>query len=67
MQSASFGCGFAGAVLTPMLLRCDRDGLRAVLDTSTHSNVQLYSRLGFETTAEFQPSFSPATVHRGYG
>ena len=34
---------------------CDRDGLRAVMDTSTRSNMQLYSRLGFETTAELQP------------
>jgi len=46
--------GFARAVLTPMLRRCDRDGLPAVLDTSTLSNVQMYSRLGFETTAKLQ-------------
>ena len=46
--------GFARAVLTPMLRRCDRDGLPAVLDTSTLSNVPMYSRLGFETTAKLQ-------------
>lgn len=49
------GIGLARAVVTPMLRRCDREGLRAVLDTSALSNVQLYSRLGFETTAEVQP------------
>jgi GNAT superfamily N-acetyltransferase len=49
------GCGLGRAVLTPVLRRCDRDGLRAVLDTSTYSNVRLYSRLGFETTAEVEP------------
>ena len=51
----SRGFGFGSAVLTPMLQRCDRDGLPAVLDTSTQSNVRLYSRLGFDTTAEVQP------------
>ena len=43
-------------MLTTVLQQCDRDGLRAVLDTSTHDNVQLYSRLGFETTAEVEPA-----------
>jgi len=49
------GFGYGTAVLTPVLQQCDRDGLRAVLDTSTPSNVLLYSRLGFETTAEVEP------------
>ena len=48
-DSASPSCVDAGAAA------CDRDGLRAVLDTSTRRNMQLYSRLGFETTAELQP------------
>ena len=50
------GHGFGRAVLAPVLRQCDRDGLRAVLDTSTRGNVQLYSRLGFETTAEVDPA-----------
>jgi GNAT superfamily N-acetyltransferase len=49
------GLGLTPAVLQPVLRRCDHDGLQAVLDTSTLSNVRLYSRLGFETTAELQP------------
>jgi len=51
----SRGLGLCAAVLSPVLQRCDREGLCAVLDTSTQSNVRLYSRLGFKTTAEIQP------------
>ena len=49
------GLGLTRAVLAPILRRCDCDGLPAVLDTSTPSNVRLYSRLGFETSAELRP------------
>jgi GNAT superfamily N-acetyltransferase len=49
------GRGLATAVLAPMLRRCDRQRVAAVLDTSTRGNVRFYSRLGFEVTAEMRP------------
>ncbi len=43
--------GLAGAVLEPVLRRCDTDGHLAVLDTASPSNVSFYQRFGFESQA----------------
>ena len=54
--------GLARAVLSPVLRQCDQDGLEAVLDTSTRSNVELYAGMGFRTTAELHPAPGAPTV-----
>ena len=51
----------AGRRSTAVLVTATGTGPGA-LDTSTHTNVQLYSRLGFDTKAELA-----VAVHRGYG
>jgi GNAT superfamily N-acetyltransferase len=44
------GKGLGGAVLAPVLARCDRDGLPAYLESSNEANVPFYERQGFEVT-----------------
>lgn len=53
------GRGMASAVLRPMLERCDREALPAVLDTYVESNLAFYRRRGFEVTAEHELPSGP--------
>ncbi len=46
------GRGLASAVLHPVLERCDRERVAAVLDTCVESNVRWYARHGFRITSE---------------
>lgn len=46
------GRGLAGAVLSPVLDQCDKDGVAAYLESSKESNIAYYARLGFRVTAE---------------
>ena len=46
--------GLAAKVLRPVLAAADEEGTLAYLETSSESNVALYSRLGFTVTAHFQ-------------
>jgi GNAT superfamily N-acetyltransferase len=42
--------GIGGALLAPVLDRCDRDFLPAYLESSREDNVAFYQKLGFEVT-----------------
>lgn len=58
---ASQGQGLGGALLAPVLERCDRDGLPAYLESSTERNRALYERNGFALTGTFpMPAGGPA-------
>jgi GNAT superfamily N-acetyltransferase len=46
------GRGFGGALMQPVLSRCDRDGTPAYLESSKRRNVVLYERHGFEVVEE---------------
>ena len=45
--------GLGGAVLTPVLERCDAEGMPAFLEASTPRNRALYERHGFAVMEEF--------------
>jgi ribosomal protein S18 acetylase RimI-like enzyme len=46
------GKGHGGAVIAPVLDRCDEEGLPAYLESSKERNVPYYRRFGFEVTEE---------------
>ena len=46
------GKGLGGALLRPMLERCDREGMPAYLEASTPRNRALYERNGFTVSEE---------------
>jgi ribosomal protein S18 acetylase RimI-like enzyme len=48
------GRGFGGALMQPVLARCDRDRTPAYLESSKRRNVVLYERHGFEVVEEVQ-------------
>jgi ribosomal protein S18 acetylase RimI-like enzyme len=54
VEKASQGRGVASALLTPVLERCDRDGIGAYLESSKYANIAFYNRHGFEVTRELQ-------------
>jgi GNAT superfamily N-acetyltransferase len=47
------GRGLGGAMLAPVLERCDREGVPAFLEASSDRNLILYERHGFATTDVF--------------
>jgi GNAT superfamily N-acetyltransferase len=48
------GRGLGGALLAPVLERCDREGVPAYLESSTERNRALYERNGFDLTGVFK-------------
>ena len=46
------GQGVGGALIDPILRRCDRDGAAAYLESSNPDNVSWYQRFGFKVTGE---------------
>jgi GNAT superfamily N-acetyltransferase len=48
------GKGVGGALMAPMLERCDREGMPAYLESSKESNIPFYKRFGFAVTGEIQ-------------
>ena len=48
------GRGFGGALMQPVLARCDREGIPAYLESSKRRNVVLYERHGFEVVEELK-------------
>jgi GNAT superfamily N-acetyltransferase len=48
------GRGLGGALLAPVLQRCDRESVPAYLEASTARNRALYERHAFAVTEEFK-------------
>lgn len=46
------GTGVGGALIAPILKRCDDGGVPAYLESSNPTNVSYYRRFGFEVTSE---------------
>ena len=46
------GLGVGTALITPMVDRCDEEGLPAYLESSKRGNLPFYHRFGFEVTEE---------------
>ena len=53
------GKGVGGALMTPVLDRCDRDGLGAYLESSKPENVPYYERFGFRVTGQIDMPKGP--------
>ncbi len=49
------GRGIGSALISPVLERCDAEGIPAYLESSKERNVAFYVRHGFEVTREVQP------------
>ncbi|MBA3327724.1 MAG: GNAT family N-acetyltransferase [Solirubrobacterales bacterium] len=57
------GSGLGGAVIAPVLARCDAEGLPAATDTSTALGAAFYERRGFVVTTRYEePSGGPVWV-----
>lgn len=48
------GRGIGGALIAPILERCDADRTPAYLESSKEQNIPFYNRFGFEVTGEIQ-------------
>lgn len=53
-EPAAQRTGLGSAVLRPVLERCDREGIPAVLDTCVESNLRFYARHGFRVSGRIQ-------------
>lgn len=53
------GRGIGSRLMTPVLQRCDREGVPAYLDATSERNKRLYERHGFEAEASFAASGGP--------
>jgi GNAT superfamily N-acetyltransferase len=53
------GKGVGSAMLTPILSRCDEDGIPAYLESSKEKNIPFYNRHGFQVTGELRAKDSP--------
>jgi hypothetical protein len=53
------GQGIGSALMTPVLERCDREGVRAYLDATSERNKRLYERHGFVAQDRFAPPGGP--------
>jgi GNAT superfamily N-acetyltransferase len=49
------GKGFGGALLAPILQRCDTAGIPAYLESSKEANLAFYGRFGFRVVRELVP------------
>ena len=54
------GAGLGGALMAPMLQRCDRDGMPAYLEATSDRNRALYERLGFRARGDIPLPGGPA-------
>lgn len=52
VEPAQQGRGVGGALIAPMLLRIDGEGLPVYLETANERNIEFYRRHGFEVVAE---------------
>jgi GNAT superfamily N-acetyltransferase len=58
------GKGFGGALVDPILSRCDRDGTPAYLESSKERNIVFYERHGFRVLEELRLSKTGPAVWR---
>ncbi len=54
------GKGLGSAVMSPILERCDAEGLGAYLESSKEANIPFYNRHGFEVTGELKLPDGPS-------
>ena len=62
VDPAQQGKGLGDALMRHALVRCDRAGQPAYLESSNPRNISLYRRHGFEELGTIQAGSSPALV-----
>jgi ribosomal protein S18 acetylase RimI-like enzyme len=62
VDPACQGKGFGDALMAHALMRCDRDGVAAYLESTNPRNVSLYRRHGFEPLGEIRAGSAPPLV-----
>ena len=53
------GKGVGSALISPILQKCDAEGVPAYLESSKESNIPFYQRHGFEVTGEIKVKNGP--------
>ena len=53
-------CGLGSVLLSQVLAKCDRNGSAAYLEATSHHNVRLYRRHGFEIVGEIELPNGPS-------
>lgn len=55
------GKGLGSALMQPVLMKCDRDGVPAYLECSSPANISFYERHGFELLGSIDGEEAPTT------
>jgi ribosomal protein S18 acetylase RimI-like enzyme len=62
VDPAEQGRGCGTALLRRSLMRCDRDGVPAYLESTNPRNISLYERFGFKAVGEIKTRTSPSII-----
>jgi ribosomal protein S18 acetylase RimI-like enzyme len=59
VEPSQQGKGYGSALMQPVLMQCNRDGIPAYLESSNPTNIPFYERHGFEVIGTIQTGTLP--------